>query len=184
MVTLVHGSGVILDNAAKTASRYLRGVPVEHLRTYYCTYAPMVYRRCLSLLGNEPDALDAMQLVFVQILEKRPEMNNPPAFLYRAGTNTCLNLIRSDRRYQQRLGNLKLLKIATYEEPGLLTARSTLARLFGQASESTQFIAVMHFVDGLTLEQVADSVGLSVSGVRKRLRKLRTQLQTLETEAS
>ena len=34
-------------------------------------------------------------------------------------------------------------------------------------------MAVLHFVDGLTLEQVAHECGFSVSGVRKRLRALR-----------
>ena len=37
-------------------------------------------------------------------------------------------------------------------------------------------MAVLHYVDGLTLEQVAAETGLSVSGVRKRLRKLRVDL--------
>ena len=35
---------------------------------------------------------------------------------------------------------------------------------------------VLHFVDGLTLEEVARHTKLSVSGVRKRLRKLRQKL--------
>jgi RNA polymerase sigma-70 factor (ECF subfamily) len=34
-------------------------------------------------------------------------------------------------------------------------------------------MAVLHYVDGMTLEQVARECGLSVSGVRKRLRALR-----------
>jgi RNA polymerase sigma-70 factor, ECF subfamily len=38
-------------------------------------------------------------------------------------------------------------------------------------------MAVLHYVDGLSLEQVADEVGLSVSGVRKRLRKLRETMR-------
>ena len=42
-------------------------------------------------------------------------------------------------------------------------------------------MAVMHHVDGMTLEQVARECGLSVSGVRKRLRRLR---ETLVTEVS
>jgi RNA polymerase sigma-70 factor (ECF subfamily) len=37
-------------------------------------------------------------------------------------------------------------------------------------------MAVLHYVDGLTLEQVAAETGLSVSGVRKRLKKLRQTL--------
>jgi RNA polymerase sigma-70 factor (ECF subfamily) len=37
-------------------------------------------------------------------------------------------------------------------------------------------MAVLHFVDGLTFEEVARHTGLSVSGVRRRLRKLREVL--------
>ena len=41
-------------------------------------------------------------------------------------------------------------------------------------------MAVMHFVDGLTYEEVAAEVGLSVSGVRKRLRTLKGRARALE----
>jgi RNA polymerase sigma-70 factor (ECF subfamily) len=39
---------------------------------------------------------------------------------------------------------------------------------------------VLHYLDGLTLEQVAREVGLSISGVRKRLRGLRLTLHEWE----
>ena len=48
--------------------------------------------------------------------------------------------------------------------------------LFGRHKESSRTIAVLHYVDGLTLEEVARQTGMSVSGVRKRLRKLRRSL--------
>ena len=51
--------------------------------------------------------------------------------------------------------------------------------LFNRHPESSRTIAVLHYVDGLTLEQVADEVGLSVSGVRKRLRKLRDTVRSV-----
>jgi RNA polymerase sigma-70 factor (ECF subfamily) len=44
-------------------------------------------------------------------------------------------------------------------------------------------MAVLHFVDGLTLEEVAAETGLSVSGVRKRLRGLRHALVELAERA-
>ena len=45
--------------------------------------------------------------------------------------------------------------------------------LFNRHPDSSRTIAVLHYVDGLTLEQVASEIGMSVSGVRRRLRKLR-----------
>ncbi|HET9451391.1 MAG TPA: sigma factor-like helix-turn-helix DNA-binding protein, partial [Aggregicoccus sp.] len=59
-------------------------------------------------------------------------------------------------------------------------AAALLSRLFGAEQVSTRTIAVLHLLDGMTLEETAKEVGLSVSGVRKRLRTLRSHLHTLE----
>jgi RNA polymerase sigma-70 factor (ECF subfamily) len=55
-----------------------------------------------------------------------------------------------------------------------------LDKLFARHRESSRVIAVLHYLDGLTLEQVAREVGMSVSGVRKRLRGLRQTLAEME----
>ena len=55
-----------------------------------------------------------------------------------------------------------------------------LAKLFGQQRESTRTMAVLYYVDGMTLQEVAKEVGMSVSGVRKRLLGLRAALQKME----
>ena len=55
-----------------------------------------------------------------------------------------------------------------------------LARLFRREPASTRTMAFLHFVDGMTLAEVAGEVGMSVSGVRKRLRGLRASLKELE----
>ena len=41
-------------------------------------------------------------------------------------------------------------------------------------------MAVYHFLDGMTLEETARETGMSVSGVRKRLRNLRKTLYEIE----
>ena len=52
--------------------------------------------------------------------------------------------------------------------------------LFEGELESTRFLAVLVFVDGYTLEEAAKEVGMSVSGVRKRLRNLKERVQEKE----
>ena len=42
---------------------------------------------------------------------------------------------------------------------------------------------MLHLHDGMTLEEVAKEVGLSVSGVRKALRKLHERLRELEGQS-
>lgn len=147
----------------------------------YEKYGPMVLRRCRRLLRDEDRAMDAMQDVFVRVLQRgdRLKVTYPSSLLYRIATNVCLNCIRDQRL--DLPGDEVLIGIAGMEDlESRLDARAMLDRLFARHRDSTRTIAVLHFVDGLTLEEVAREVGMSVSGVRKRLRGLRESLEELE----
>jgi RNA polymerase sigma-70 factor, ECF subfamily len=142
----------------------------------YRAHGPMVLRRCRSLLRDEGKAVDAMHDVFVEILKRHDRLHDaaPAALLLRVATHVCLNRLRSERRHPEDQDEALLLAIAGRHEDveGRALARRLLDRVFGRSSESTQLMAVLHYVDRLTLEEVALEVGLSVSGVRKRLRSL------------
>ncbi|MCA9666770.1 MAG: sigma-70 family RNA polymerase sigma factor [Myxococcales bacterium] len=150
---------------------------------FYRRYSPMVLRRCRHLLADEEQAADAMQDTFVQLLryESRLDDSAPSSLLYRIATNVCLNRLRSQRRRPEKPETELLQRIADADEPeSRLFARLRLGGLLSGVQTSTRTIAVLHHVDGLTLEEVAAEVGLSVSGVRKRLRKLRAHVSGLE----
>lgn len=143
----------------------------------------MVVRRCRQLLRDDEDALDASQDVFVRLLEHRDQLHAdyPSSLLYRIATNVCLNRLRDRRRAPAAADEDLLLRIAAADDVGARSeARSVLGRLFGDHPPSSRVLAVLHYLDGLTLEQVAAEVGLSVSGVRKRLRNLRRTLNLME----
>jgi RNA polymerase sigma factor (sigma-70 family) len=145
-------------------------------------YGAMVLRRCRRLLRDENEALDACQDVFVRLLVNRTRLDGayPSSLLFRVATNVCLNRIRDRKRRPESpaLEDDELLaSIASAESPGGVSdARMLLDWLFGRQPESSRTIAVLHYVDGLTLEEVARQTGLSVSGVRKRLRRMRHML--------
>jgi RNA polymerase sigma-70 factor (ECF subfamily) len=152
----------------------------------YRRYGPMVLRRCRTMLHDEHQATDAMQDVFVQLLRHhdRLEDRGLSSLLYRIATNVCLNRIRSSARRPEDASSELLGRIADAagegQSGGQSEARSVLDRVLGREPVSTATIAVLHLHDGMTLQEVADAVGLSVSGVRKRLRKLKANLQELE----
>jgi RNA polymerase sigma-70 factor (ECF subfamily) len=150
----------------------------------------MVLRRCRTLLRNDAKAQDALQDVFVALLRHQDRLQDeaPAALLMRVATNVCLNRLRTDRRRPEDADDERLLQIAGSAEgegegEGRTLARDLLAKLFradDPLAASTQTIAVMHLIDGMTLEEVAREAGLSVSGVRKRLRTARARLSQLE----
>ena len=150
----------------------------------YRRYGPMVLRRCHRLLGRMDEAEDALQDVFVAALDRAGELHGrfPSSLLWRMATNTCLNRLRSRKRRAEDHDDELLLSIAAAEDRAV-EHRSLLDNLFGRSRESTRVMAVLHWVDGMTLEQVAQETGLSVSGVRKRLRTLQESVRSLEIAA-
>ena len=146
-------------------------------------YGAMVLRRCRRLLGDEDEALDACQDVFVRVMEHRDRLNAayPSSLLYRIATNVCLNRIRDRARRPATPDEELLASIAAAEAPGAGSEATLLLDwLFGRHPESSRTIAALHYVDGLTHEEVARLTHLSVSGVRKRLRKLRETLTEMD----
>ena len=145
----------------------------------------MVLRRCRRLLSDEDEALDACQDVFVRLIEHRDRLvgTYPSSLLYRIATNVCLNRIRDRARAPVNplsKDEQLLASIANAGAPaGRSDARLLLDWLFGRHPESSRTIAVLHYVDGLTLDEVAQQTQLSVSGVRRRLRLLRKTLVDL-----
>jgi RNA polymerase sigma-70 factor, ECF subfamily len=142
----------------------------------------MVLRRCRKLLKDEDKAVDAMQDTFVQLLRYRKRLKHdaPSSLLYRMATNVCLNQIRFRKRRPEDANADLIDRIAGLDDPeSRLSARDMLGKLFAKERTSTRTIAALHLIDGMTLEEVASEVGMSVSGVRKRLRPLRSKLREL-----
>ncbi len=149
----------------------------------YRDYGPMVHRRCRRLLGQEDEASDAMHDVFVQLVRRKDKVDpkSGPGLLYKMATHVCLNRLRSRRRHPETQDERLLHMIACSDEVDTrMERRSLLGWLFKQESESTRVIAVLYFVDGMTYDEVAETVGMSVSGVRKRLRTLKAKNASLE----
>jgi RNA polymerase sigma-70 factor (ECF subfamily) len=150
-------------------------IDVEEL---YRRYGPMVLRRCQAILTDEEAARDAMQDVFVLLLRKKHQLVGayPSSLLYRMATNRCLNMLRSAKRRRDTPDEDTL---ARFQAPGSLEeeieGRDLVDRLFDGERESTRQMVTLHHRDGMTLRDTAAAVGMSESGVRKRMRSLRSK---------
>jgi RNA polymerase sigma-70 factor (ECF subfamily) len=149
-----------------------------NIEEFYLRYGPMVLRRCRQLLRDEEKAKDAAQEVFAKLLINKKQLKNqyPSSLLFRISTNTCLNMIRDHRNCHLLDGEDILERIAAYDESEeKIVMQDILKKIFRKENPSTREIAVMLYVDGMTHQEVADEIGLSVSGVRKRIREFRSR---------
>lgn len=157
------------------------------IEAIYRKYGPMVMRRCAQMLRNADEAADAAQEVFVKLINSKNSLTAeyPSSLLFRMATNHCLNLLR-DKTRRGSIGDcgaiLEQIACASDESDieERVENRGILKKLFGHHPESSRTIAVLHLFDGMTLEETAKEVGMSVSGVRKRLRALRETLSGME----
>jgi RNA polymerase sigma-70 factor (ECF subfamily) len=133
----------------------------------------MVFRRCRRMLGNEDDALDAVQDVFVRLLRAEKSLHGrfPSSLLYTIATNTCLNRIRGKKRRREvALEDFEALSLFQDDgRYGEVEARLIMEGILKTESELTRTICFMYHADGMTLKEVGEAVGMSISGVRKRL---------------
>ena len=152
------------------------------VEAFYVRYGPMVVRRCRRLLGDEQAAYDATQEVFLKVLAGRGRLTGdyPSALLFRIATNTCLNRLREDRRHGPRDDPSRLheLVLAPAHEAAV-SAGNLLDHLFENERDEAREIAVMHFVDGMTLKEIGAALRLSTSGVHKRLDRLRRKIRVM-----
>ena len=150
------------------------------VEAYYAKYGPMVLRRCRFMLKDEEQARDAMHEVFYRLLTHQGRLRGtyPSGLLHRIATNICLNILRSKKHDLTNNSQDLLDSIAVYEEKEKSTiVRNLLEVIFQREKPSTREMAIMCYVDGMSYAQVAKEIGLSVSGVRKRLRLLKQSIK-------
>lgn len=150
------------------------------LEDFYARYGPMVMRRCRHILKDEQSAFDAMQEVFLKVLQKKNTLTvtYPSSLLFRMATNICINRIRSERRHEIR-NYLDIFQNTSFfdKQEDETIAKYLFEVVLKKEKGTTRKIAVMYFLNGMTIKEVASTVNLSTSGVHKHLEKLKSSLR-------
>lgn len=147
----------------------------QELAALYDRYAHVVYRRCLSILGNEEDAHDAVQETFARVLRHADEFRgqaSPLTWMYRISTNYCLNQLRNRKGRRDKLEHFGEEIVGDGLTPPRDAAgpdHERLRRMLEDADDETRQCVIYTFFDDCTRQEVADLVGLSVPTVRKRV---------------
>lgn len=153
---------------------------------YYNRYASMVMRRCRSILKDEDLAYDAMQEVFMKLVENRNKLKGefPSSLLYTMATNHCFNILSRRKREISFSGEIFEYISGKPKEntEDVVITSEMLNLIFKNEKPTTRDIAVMYYLDKMTYEEVSHVSGLSVSGIRKRLRNLKEKYSARKEE--
>lgn len=161
-----------------------------------------LYRLALRMLGNDAEAEEVLQETFLHAYRKLPEFRGESAFnswVYRIAANACLMRLRRRRRSPETLA----AEAPTLDLPGpqfspdgsyvnplrsdwsLRADDAMHAQQVGTAirnavanlSEEYRAVFLLKDVDGLSNEEIADALELTVPAVKSRLHRARLALR-------
>jgi RNA polymerase sigma-70 factor (ECF subfamily) len=154
-----------------------------------------IYSLALSILKNESDAQEAAQDVFITVIRKVGMFKGDSAlysWVYRICVNTCLMRLRGRRR-NETVSIEEFMPVFT--EDGMHASpvddwskeveRNFLNKELGEViqryteslSEKYRVVFVLSDVEGLSNEETAEILGLSVPAVKSRLHRARLYLR-------
>ncbi|MBN2496819.1 MAG: sigma-70 family RNA polymerase sigma factor [Deltaproteobacteria bacterium] len=138
-----------------------------------------VYRRALGMLGNPAEAEDVCQEVFLRLCEHYDDLRDArklTAWLFRVSTHRCIDRLRL--RKDHRPEQVELLGRAADADERAALRELALMALEG-VSARDQELAVLRFVDGLTMEELEQTSGLTRKTVSRRLERFRTRARKI-----
>lgn len=161
-------------------------------RDLYVAHRAALVEYAAFLLGTREGAEDLVQDAFIRLdPHEATSVAAPRAYLFRIVRNLAFNL-RRRRRLETATATLDAAPewsapqaIETPEHRVMMIERlRRLARALEALPPESRTILEMHRFEGHTLEQIAETLGLSVATVHRRLRATMASLATEIEESS
>ncbi|MBN1846091.1 MAG: RNA polymerase sigma factor [Sedimentisphaerales bacterium] len=136
----------------------------------YLRHRDWVFRLAWRFTGCEQDAQDVLQETFIYLFRKFP------GFALTAALTTFLypvvkHLALTARQKRRRLMSQEDLPESVPADPDIdnRAARGELAEALARLPDDRREVLLMRFVDGLTLDQIAQALQLPAGTVKSRL---------------
>ena len=150
---------------------------MSDLLQLYLEKRPSLVRFFAARLGSVAAAEDLVQELYLKLaaLDPHTPIDNPSAFLYRAGQNLMLDRLRQDKRASLRDGAWREAQELQAGEPAVDDALASRRRLAKLASVVEEMPAKMrqafqlHKLEGLSQTETAKEMNISVSAVEKHI---------------
>lgn len=161
----------------------------------FSRYVNQVYRQAVKLMGNEADAEEIVQEVFLTVYQKAKTFRGKSAFstwLYRVTVNTAVSRLRR----QKKCENVDIEEyLPRFREDGHHLVRPVVdwstgidERLADEQFQATVRNAIdqlppvdkailLSDLDGFSNQEIGDALGLSVQAVKARLHRARLILR-------
>jgi RNA polymerase sigma-70 factor, ECF subfamily len=158
----------------------------------YDEHAQALFAFLLNYTRDEDDTRDLLQQVFIR-LAREPDLlsgaRQERAFLLRLVHNAAIDLMRrrgTRTKYHELFGAERMSAFATADDPDEQAFRQALSDALGELPAEQRAVAHLKLWEGLTFEQIAETLDIppntAASRYRYGLDKLRERLRPLYDE--
>lgn len=155
-------------------------------------YERMVYNLGLKLMGNQDEAEHILQETFLKVLQSLPnfkEQSQISTWIYRIATNEALMMLRRKKREYALLTNEDEIELKDYSHLTQSFANTPLEDLLNselrdkmKASiellpDKYKSVFVLKDIEGLSLKEISDIMGMSLAAVKSNLHRARLFLR-------
>ena len=174
--TTAHVDAAENDPDARDVTRATGGDAAAFERIYR-RHAARIFILAKRSLGADL-AEDALQDVFVHAWDRLGQFRGDALFgswLYRLAVNVVMRQAVTVRRIAQRVsaGDVDSMPAARSTIETVIDVDAALAKL----SEETRIVVVLHDIEGFGHNEIADTLGISISASKMRLPRGRMQLR-------
>ena len=145
-----------------------------------------LYAIAYLILRDRQDAEDAVQEALVHAWRELPRLRDPDRFdawMHRLLVNACADEGRHQRRWSAEVRMIHS-EPTTQDGTSTVADRDQLERGFRRLKPEQRAVVVLHFYVGLSVPQVADTLGVAAGTVKSRLHYATTILRgALEADA-
>ncbi len=146
----------------------------------YKKYGDLLYRVAFAQLANDADAQDAVQDAFIKYMTKSPHFTDEAhekAWLIRVTMNHCHDMTRRNKNHSFH----PLSEASHVESEEQHGYREWLERIH-RLPDLYRSIIILHCLEGFSLQETADSLGISLSAAKMRLSRGRNILEQIRQE--
>ncbi len=173
------------DNLIKQA----KSGEVQAFEELVAQYEKTIYNIAYRYFANEHDAVDAMQEVFIKIYRSISGFQEQSSFrtwIYRITVNTCLDLLKKNRRIQvvsieeEKNSGLEQQLADSNGEPEQALEQKELRKSVEEAVMSLRpeyrGAVALRFAAGLTYAEIAEVLGIDEGTVKSRISRGRRKV--------
>jgi RNA polymerase sigma-70 factor (ECF subfamily) len=159
------------------------GMNQQKFEELFSKYGRVVYRTAYGATGNEQDALDIQQRIFLRLIDNEDTLervSNLEAYLCRVALNEARQHFRTRERRQHSDDDVELLRDPDSDRnAGVVNMQERLLEALAQLDPQQAEMLMLWSVHGYTDAQIAEMLGKKRGAVAMTMNRAKARLKDL-----